>query len=174
MPTLEEIEVLKRIAIMREAISTIQQVSSQQGLMKIAFSFRLQVGKQRRRRSGKNMATHATFGPGRGRVMCFGIIMRISSDSPIKNTASGPPILIYGSGYQSVPSLTRRNEVPYTVKPYRASFAAQPKSCSACFVPVMKKIQNNRNFTLSPEKGLILDQLQKQVGKFSLVTFVVW
>ncbi|WP_418634159.1 hypothetical protein, partial [Segatella hominis] len=25
---------------------------------------------------------------------------------------------------------------------------------SACFVPVMQKMQNNRNFTLSPENGI--------------------
>ena len=31
----------------------------------------------------------------------------------------------------------------------KACCAAQPKGCSACFVPVIRKTQNNRNFTLS-------------------------
>ena len=34
----------------------------------------------------------------------------------------------------------------------KAGDAAQPKGCSACFVPVKPKIKNNQDFTGSTEK----------------------
>ena len=39
----------------------------------------------------------------------------------------------------------------YASKRLKADVAAQPKGCSACFVPVLQKMQINRLFTLSPK-----------------------
>ena len=55
--------------------------------------------------------------------------------------------------------------------------APQSKLCelrqrarSACFVPVIRKTQNNRNFTLSPEKGLIFNVTNSVSGDYKRKT----
>ena len=44
---------------------------------------------------------------------------------------------------------------------------------SACFVPVIRKTQNNRNFTLSRKKSLTRQKLAKKRGSF-IWNFLMW